>query len=73
MTSSKLQFSNDNFYLVTVTKNSNGYKKIVKATKKMMVISPDTVSVCIGTTRVIVTDICHSDKIIFFRVIYCLY
>ena len=32
-TSSKLQFLDDNFYLVTITKNCNANKKIVRATK----------------------------------------
>ena len=47
---SNFQFLDDNFYLVTVIKKCSDYKKIVKATK-MIVISTDMVEVCIGTKR----------------------
>ena len=51
MSFSKLQFPDDNIYLVTVTKNIVMMTKKWERRQKIFVISTDTNLVCIGTMR----------------------
>jgi len=68
---SKLQFLDDNIYLVTVTEKIVMVIKNSKGDKKMIVLSTDKVVVCIGTKRDIVgvTYICYRDRGMFLRVL----